>query len=233
MVYRAFMAGGGWFPDRIEGDLVILRRHLPGNVSAFRRWYADPEVARLARYQDAPMREDEITRYFQVRALGPDSMTMAIHERATDRLIGTCAFSQLDGDNGSAMYHITIGEKDVWGHGFGTEATRLMLGHAFGTLGLHRIALAVFEFNERAIRAYTACGFVIEGRARESIWRDGRWWDELSMSVLASEWQARDGVAATTRDAGAGSSTRGEPREIRAGGKPRVASGAGWFGRRS
>jgi RimJ/RimL family protein N-acetyltransferase len=233
MVYRASVAGGGWFPDRIEGDLVTLRRHQPGNITAFRRWYSDPEVARLARYQDAPMREDEITRYFQVRALGPDSMTMAIHERANDRLIGTCAFSQLDGDNGSAMYHITIGEKDAWGHGFGTEATRLMLGHAFGTLGLHRIALAVFEFNERAIRAYATCGFVIEGRARESIWRDGRWWDELSMSVLASEWRERQGAGESVGSAALGSGARGEPREIRSGGKPRVGSGAGWFGRRS
>ena len=156
-----------------------LRRHVPENLAAFQRWYADPEIARLARYQEAPMRPDEIERFFAARVVGPDALAMAIHERATDRLIGTCAFSQLDGDNGSALYHITIGEKDAWGHGYGTEATRLMLDHAFGTLGLHRIALYVFEFNERAIRAYRRCGFVVEGRARESIWRDGRWWDEL------------------------------------------------------
>ena len=196
MVYRAFMGVGTWFPERIEGNLVVLRRHLPDNVAAFRRWYADPEVARLARYQDSPMREDEVDRYFQVRALGPESMTMAIHERSTERLIGTCAFSQLDGENGSAMYHITIGEKDTWGRGYGTEATRLMLDHAFGSLGLHRIALSVFEFNERAIRAYAACGFLTEGRLREAVWRDGRWWDELSMSVLAPEWRARRRVRA-------------------------------------
>src|SRR4029077_15899230 len=73
----------------------------------------------------------------------------------------------------------------------GTEATQLMLDHAFGTLGLHRIALTVFEFNERAIRAYRKCGFVIEGRSRESIWRDGRWWDEIGMSVLSNEWHER------------------------------------------
>jgi RimJ/RimL family protein N-acetyltransferase len=114
---------------------------------------------------------------------------MAIHDRDGDRLIGTCAFSQLDGDNGSALYHITIGEKDAWGQGKGTEATRLMLDHAFGPLGLHRIALFVFEFNERAIRTYRRCGFVVEGRARESIFRDGRWWDELAMSVLESDWR--------------------------------------------
>jgi len=191
MVYRAPVAGGSWFPDELDGDLVVLRRHVPENVVAFQRWYADPEVARLARYQDAPMRADEIDRFFQARALGPESLTMAIHERETGRLVGSCAFSQLDGENGSAMYHITIGEKDRWGHGYGTEATRLMLDHAFGTLGLHRIGLTVFEFNERAIRAYERCGFLVEGRVRESIWRDGRWWDELAMSVLADEWRAR------------------------------------------
>ena len=186
MVYRAPV---------IEGDRVVLRRHVPENVVAFQRWYADPEVARLARYQDTPMRSDEIDRFFQLRALGTESMTMAIHDRDTDRLIGSCAFSQVDGDNGSAMFHITIGEKDVWGRGYGTEATQLMLDHAFGTLGLHRIALTVFEFNERAIRAYRRCGFVVEGRARESIWRDGRWWDELAMSVLSSEWHERRSIA--------------------------------------
>ena len=199
MVYRAPVGEAAWFPEVLDGELVILRRHVPGNVTAFQRWYSDPEVARLARYQDGPMRADEIDRFFQLRALGQESLTMAIHERDTGRLIGSCAFSQVDGENGSAMYHITIGEKDTWGHGYGTEATQLMLDHAFGTLSLHRIALTVFEFNERAIRAYRRCGFVVEGRARESIWRDGRWWDELAMSVLASEWRARRGPAPVPR----------------------------------
>ena len=188
----------------LEGSRVTLRRHVPENLAAFRRWYSDPEIARLARYQEAPMRPDEIERFFAARVVGDDALAMAIHELATDRLVGTCAFSQLDGDNGSALYHITIGEKDAWGRGYGTEATQLMLDHAFGTLGLHRIALFVFEFNERAIRAYRRCGFVIEGRARESIYRDGRWWDELAMSVLERDWrQQREDATAEERDEGA------------------------------
>ena len=183
------MAQRNAFREVLTGRLVTLRRHVPQNVAAFRRWYADPEIARLARYQQTPMRPEEIERFFAARVVGPDALAMAVHERATGRLIGTCAFSQLDGDNGSALYHITIGESDAWGRGYGTEATRLMMDYAFGTLGLHRIALFVFEFNERAIRAYKRCGFVVEGRSRESIWRDGRWWDELAMSILESDWR--------------------------------------------
>jgi RimJ/RimL family protein N-acetyltransferase len=194
------MAPRTWFPEVLTGSRVVLRRHIPENLAAFRRWYADPEIARLARYQEAPMRPEEIERFFAARVVGPDAMAMAIHESAGDRLVGTCAFSQLDGDNGSALYHITIGEKDAWGRGYGTEATRLMLDHAFGTLGLHRIALFVFEFNDRAIRAYRRCGFVLEGRARESIHRDGRWWDELAMSVLEPDWRRIKAAEAETEE---------------------------------
>lgn len=188
------MAPRAWFPDAIWGSRVVLRRHVPENLARFRAWYADPEIARLARYQEAPMRPEEIERFFASRVVGQEALAMAIHERDGDRLIGTCAFSQFDGDNGSALYHITIGEKDAWGRGYGTEATRLMLDHAFDVLGLHRVALYVFEFNKRAIRAYQRCGFVIEGRSRESIYRDGRWWDELAMSVLESDRRRAPGV---------------------------------------
>jgi RimJ/RimL family protein N-acetyltransferase len=141
------------------------------------------------------MRADEVERFFEARVAGVGSLALAIHLAESDRLIGTCAFSQLDGDNGSALFHITIGEPDCWGHGFGSEATALMLEHAFGVLGLHRVSLAVFEYNERAIRAYRRVGFTVEGRSREAIWRDGRFWDEIQMSILEDEWRAaREGA---------------------------------------
>jgi len=183
------MGSRSWFPDAIEGRTVVLRRHVARNVTAFTRWYADPDVVRLTRYQDGPMRPDDIRRFFEARVAGAGSLALAIHLRGSDRLIGTCAFSQLDGDNGSALFHITIGEPDCWGHGYGTEATALMLDHAFGILGIHRVGLAVFAFNERAIRSYRKVGFVVEGRAREAIWRDGRFHDEIQMSILEDEWR--------------------------------------------
>jgi RimJ/RimL family protein N-acetyltransferase len=180
-----------WRPEAISGRLVILQRHRAENLRAFARWYSDPEVARLTRYHEVPLSKDEVERFFYSRIMGSEFLAMAIHVRDTDRLVGTCAFSQLDGDNGSTLYHITIGERDAWGRGYGTEATELMLAHAFRRLALHRVALTVFEFNARAIRAYEKCGFVVEGRSRQAIFRDGRFWDEIHMSILLDEWEAR------------------------------------------
>lgn len=189
---------GSWNPAVVAGRIVTLRRHRPENLATISRWYRDPELTRLTRYSTRPMPQDEIDRFFQARLLAPGSVAYGIHETATDRLIGLTTFSSLDGDNGSVLFHITIGEHDAWGRGFGTEATQLMLWLAFERMGLHRVGLSVFAFNERAIRSYTKAGFTQEGRLRSAIARDGAWWDEILMGILREEWLALRAAGRTT-----------------------------------
>lgn len=188
-----------WHPPLIRGEKVSLQLPRAGDLGAVMRWYTDPEIGRLTRYQPRPMTAAEIERFFHGRLLSPDALAYTIHERPSERLIGFTTFSALDADNGSVMFHITIGERDAWGRGLGTEATELMLAHAFDRLGLHRVGLSVFSFNTRAIRAYEKAGFRIEGRVREAIHRDGRYWDEIQMGVLSDEWDARRGVGEAVR----------------------------------
>jgi RimJ/RimL family protein N-acetyltransferase len=185
-----------WHPATLEGRLAVLRRHSAGNLAAVVRWYRDPELARLTRYQTRPMSVDEIEQFFRARLLADDALAYAIHERATDRFVGITTFSALDPDNGSALFHITIGERDAWGRGLGTETAELMLRHAFEVVGLHRVGLSVFSFNTRAVRSYEKVGFRLEGRLRDAIWRDGSYWDELQMGILEEEWRERHEQAA-------------------------------------
>lgn len=67
----------------------------------------------------------------------------------------------------------------MYGLGFGSEATRLVLGHAFDDVGLHRVEREVYAFNERAIHVYRQAGFTVEGVRREALWWDGRYHDAL------------------------------------------------------
>lgn len=190
----ATMERDSWNPPVVGGRLVTLRRHRPENLAAISRWYRDPELSRLTRYSVRPMPQEEIDRFFATRLLSAGSVAYGIHENGTDRLIGLTTFSSLDADNGSVLFHITIGERDAWGRGLGTEAARLMLWLAFERMGLHRVGLSVFAFNERAIRSYLKVGFVEEGRLRGAIARDGGWWDEIQMGILRDEWLAARAV---------------------------------------
>ncbi len=183
-----------WHPPQIVGRNVALRRPVPGDLPHIKAWYRDGEIGRLTRYQERPMTEQEVERFFHSRMLSADALAYCIVELPDWRLIGFTTFSALDVDNGSVMFHITIGERDAWGRGLGTEATELMVGHAFERLMLHRVGLTVFSYNVRAIRAYEKAGFQIEGRLREAIVREGLYFDEVQMGILAEEWVARQAV---------------------------------------
>ena len=60
----------------------------------------------------------------------------------------------LDPDNESCNFRILLYGDANRDRGLGTEATRLILRHAFENVGLHRVDLEVYEFNPRARRVY-------------------------------------------------------------------------------
>lgn len=80
--------------------------------------------------------------------------------------------------------HVVIGVlARASGQGVGSALLREALSWA-AAHGLHRVELTVMAHNTRAIALYERTGFVLEGRSRECLMIDGRFHDELSMSLL-------------------------------------------------
>jgi RimJ/RimL family protein N-acetyltransferase len=63
---------------------------------------------------------------------------------------------------------IVIGEKHLWGLGYGSDALKVALDHAFSQLGLRRVKLETLERNTRARRAFEKAGFVLERITNEA-----------------------------------------------------------------
>ncbi len=60
---------------------------------------------------------------------------------------------------GEAEYHIFIGDKNYWGKGVASAATRLILEYGFTKIGLTRINLNVNRSNISALNLYKNIGF--------------------------------------------------------------------------
>jgi len=112
----------------------------------------------------------------------------AIYERSSGRAIGNCGLHEVDLANRRTVVGIMIGEPDARGRGYGTEAMRLLVDYAFTALGFHSVMLMVFEYNNAGRRCYEKVGFREIGRRRESRWYNGRFWDEIHMDILATEF---------------------------------------------
>jgi ribosomal-protein-alanine N-acetyltransferase len=72
--------------------------------------------------------------------------------------------------------------------GYMTEALELMLRHAFGALGLHRVEANIMPHNRPSIRLVTRAGFRPEGLSKRYLEIAGRWQDHERWALLREEF---------------------------------------------
>lgn len=99
--------------------------------------------------------------------------------------------------NGTArMCRVLIGDKSLQGKGIGRLMVLALLKIAFEQLNLHKVSLAVYDFNEAAVNLYKKIGFKTEGFIREASKVGNDHWSYFEMSMLNREWQALNNVDA-------------------------------------
>ena len=76
------------------------------------------------------------------------------------------------------------------GRGVADEAARQLQRYLLLELGYHRLELACYGFNERAIRHSERVGFVREGVKRRAYLRHGEWQDAVLFALLREDLDA-------------------------------------------
>jgi len=172
------------------GTNVYLRPLERDDAPHFVTWMNDPEVTRTLVFR-GPINLRAEEAFLDKLYQSEHDFSLGIVIRQTNTLIGAAGFHYIDFRNRHASFGIAIGDKAEWGKGYGTEATRLMVQHAFETLNLNRVWLHTYEYNTRGLKTYEKIGFRKEGVLRQDTFREGRYWDTFVMGLLREEWQAR------------------------------------------
>jgi RimJ/RimL family protein N-acetyltransferase len=170
-----------------DGRLVRLRAMEPEDAPTFKVWLNDPDVSEFlgVRYPISNTAEKEwIEAHSTVKF---DNVAFAVETLAEGQLIGAVDLRVQEPETRRAELGISIGDKSVWGRGFGTDAVRTVCRFGFEQMNLHRIYLTVFAPNERAAATYRKAGFVEEGRAREDWYNRGAYVDVILMGLLRGE----------------------------------------------
>lgn len=170
----------------LHGDRLRLEPLGMAHFDGIMAMLTEPEGLRLTA-TDSAFDEDFARSWVSTRQDHDDRADYAIVRNGDELVLGEVVLNELDTDSASVNYRIGLRGPDVYGCGYGTEATGLLLDYAFDTVGLHRIELEVFDFNPRAQRSYEKCGFVREGVRREALWWEGEWRDVILMAILATD----------------------------------------------
>ena len=168
------------------GPRVYLRPIERLDAPLLQTWINDQDVIQnLLNFRPMNLQGEE--EFIDKVSRDPDLLVLGIALRSDDRLIGDVGLHRIGSRDRQAGFGILIGEKAEWNRGYGTEATRLIVRYGFEALNLHRIWLHVLEHNVRGQRAYEKVGFKVEGVLRQSAFRQGRYWDTVTMGILRGE----------------------------------------------
>ncbi len=161
------------------------------NIHTHFRWNNDEELNRLD--SEVPHREEAFGTFKQrFEELCNESSSahrhFEIHDIEEEMLIGVAYGTRISESHRHALVGVTIGEKEYWGQGYGKDSLQLLLRYCFQEVELHRVATEIFEYNAAWRELVESLGFEKEGTARESLFRDGQYWDKDFYSMLDREY---------------------------------------------
>jgi RimJ/RimL family protein N-acetyltransferase len=150
-----------------RGELVVLREKRLGDAHNDYRWRTDAELARYdAARPFAATYHDYLALYRDELAYpSPYRRSLAMEDFA-GRHIGNVMYYNIDTIRREAEIGITIGDRDYWSKGYGTDAVRTLLRHIFRVTGFRRVYLKTLDWNTRAQKAFEKAGFRVCGRSR-------------------------------------------------------------------
>jgi [ribosomal protein S5]-alanine N-acetyltransferase len=127
------------------------------------------------------------------RAEDDSFVSLVIRLREDGRLAGMFNISEIVRRAFQSGYIGYGGVAGLEGRGYMTEGMGLVLDHAFGDLGLHRLEANIQPGNAASIALVRRCGFVREGFSEKYLRIDGEWRDHERWAIRAELWERRRG----------------------------------------
>jgi RimJ/RimL family protein N-acetyltransferase len=165
--------------------MIALRRARPDDVDFLVDLFNDEEVEPFlgGRHpRDADAIRDEVERSQRE----PQKIGRMIIEVDGERA-GTLGFDELSEANRIAHLGGLAVHPDFRGRRVADEAARLFQRYLIFELGFHRLELACYGFNERAIAHSERVGYVREGVKRRAYLRHGEWQDAVLFALLRED----------------------------------------------
>lgn len=183
--YTVFGTEVGLRPLRMSDHVAWseLRAASRSHLTPFEPQWAESELSRASFRLRVRIHQREMT--------DDTGYAFGIFSLSGNALVGGISLSNVRrGVTQSAELGYWLG-RPYTGHGYMTQSVRLIVAHAFGALGLHRVEAATLPHNAPSIRVLERNGFKREGEARSYLKIDGRWQDHLLFGLIEDDFLAR------------------------------------------
>lgn len=176
-------------PVFVAGESVTLRPATEEDLPFLAEEWNSPAIR--ATRGDLYPRDEAVRRYLGGR-LGREDRSLALLVCADAEPVGLVLLirerpNDVELRQGELAYWTA---RDAQGEGYATAGSRLLLGHAFDRLGLHKVRARAFAGNDPSRRVLEKLGFREEGVLREEAFVEGAWVDQVYHGLTEPEWRS-------------------------------------------
>lgn len=179
-----------YYEGKLEGEKIYLRNIEMKDISdKYLGWLNDPEVNQYLETRFISQSIAVIQEFVAAQINSKDSYLFAVIDKVTGEHVGNVKLGAINKFHLTAEVSLMIGEKKCWGKGFGTEAYRLLVSLAFGTLGLFKCTLGVYKSNAGSLKIAQNAGFQMEGiRKKQVVTADHQRDDVVIFGIINHEF---------------------------------------------
>lgn len=176
----------------IKGKSLYLRPVEQGDLPFLQLLANDAQISGAVVGWDFPVSSRDQQRWFEGMSGNSSTRRLTVVDMQTDEPVGLTGLWDIDWHNQAALTATKLHPGKLQ-KGMGTEAILLTMAWSFYVVGLRRLYGAILDFNGPSLGAYVKkCGWRIEGRESESIFRKGRWCDLYRVAALKKDFDALD-----------------------------------------
>ena len=177
-------------PVFLESKRIYLKPVELSDVGEdYLRWMNDTDIIGFTEVRFRPQTAESIRRYVESVNNDPSSVFLGIVVKKGNRYIGNIKLGPINWIHRLADIALIIGEKDQWGKGYGLEALRLMVDHAFKGLNLHKVTAGMAQDNKASLRLFEKAGFKREGVKRKEYHYNGVYRDVYRVGLINPDYK--------------------------------------------
>jgi ribosomal-protein-alanine N-acetyltransferase len=174
----------------LKGTRIALRPLKPADADGpYAEWLNDGQVCRFNSHSVYPYTREDALSFIESARKSRAMIVLAIETLEQRRHVGNIALKDIDLFYRSAELAILIGDKACWGLGYGEEASKLLLRHAFSVLGLRRVGAGTFADNRGMRSLAVKLGMRQEGIRRKAAFKNGKFVDLIEFGLLKQEFR--------------------------------------------
>ncbi len=166
--------------EKIIGDRIFLKGLSSKDVTqAYVKWMQDEEVTQFLESRWDMHTAGSLKKYIKHINGSPHDFLFGIFLKETKEHIGNIKIGEINEKHKYGDLGLMIGNKNMWGKGYATEAIIFATNYAIEKLSLNKLKAGIYANNVGSHRAFIKAGYREVGRWEKHRYYKGNYIDEI------------------------------------------------------